>query len=97
MAALCFGLEAALNRLLPQVSTAGRTVVIMSQIPNWFEDPIACVFALQTSLLRSHSFRQTCQNRISGFDKSYFQISGTYRRYDPVIQWSKWSGCLADG
>ena len=66
-------LEAALNRLLPQVSTAGRTVVIMSQIPNSFEDPVACVFALQTSLLRSHSFRQMCQNRISGFDKSYFR------------------------
>ena len=66
--------KAALNRLLPQVSAAGRTVVIMSEIPNWFEDPIPCVFAMQTSLLRSRSFRQTCQNRISGFDRSYFHI-----------------------
>jgi len=65
-------LSGALERLLPHVAAEDRTVVIMSEIPKWYADPMPCVFALQTSLLRSRSFRENCQDAIDRFDKSYF-------------------------
>jgi peptidoglycan/LPS O-acetylase OafA/YrhL len=65
-------MAAALNRLLPQISAAGRTVAIISQVPNWFADPIPCIIAVQTRLLRSASFRQTCRDKIDHLDKAYF-------------------------
>jgi hypothetical protein len=77
--------KAALTRLLPQISANGRVVVIMSEIPKWVEDPIPCVFAVQTSLLRSRSFRETCRNRLDGFDKSSFFYS-TQKATDDMIQ-----------
>lgn len=66
-------LRGALERLLPHVTAEGRTVVIISEIPKWFTDPIPCVFALQTSLLRSGSFREQCRDVINRFDGSYFR------------------------
>jgi peptidoglycan/LPS O-acetylase OafA/YrhL len=66
-------LKAAFTRLIPQVSTAGRVVTIMSEIPKWFKDPVPCIFTLKTDLLRSHSSREMCQDQISRFDRSYFQ------------------------
>jgi SGNH domain-containing protein/acyltransferase-like protein len=67
--------KAALTRLLPQVSAKRRIVAIISEIPKWREDPIPCIFALQTNLLRSRSFREACPDRINRFDKSFFRKS----------------------
>jgi peptidoglycan/LPS O-acetylase OafA/YrhL len=75
--------KTALARLLPQISAKGRAVVITSEIPDWSEDPIPCVFALQTNLLRSRSFRDTCRNRFNRFDKSYFRE--TQKAIDDMI------------
>jgi SGNH domain (fused to AT3 domains) len=65
-------LKSALSKLLPEIAAEGRTVVIVSQIPNWFADPIPCVIALQTNLVRSSSFRSTCRDKIDNFDRTYY-------------------------
>jgi peptidoglycan/LPS O-acetylase OafA/YrhL len=77
--------KAGLTRLLPEISANGRVVAIMSEIPKWSEDPIPCVFAVQTSLLRSRSFRETCRNRLGGFGKSSF-FDSTQKAADDMIQ-----------
>ncbi len=65
-------LRDALERLLPQVAAEGRTVVLMSEIPKWYTDPMPCVLAQQAGLLRNGSFRENCQDAINRFDRSYF-------------------------
>jgi len=67
-------LKSALNKLLPEIATEGRTVVIISEVPNWFVDPIPCVLALKTNLLRSSSFRSTCRDKIDNFDRTYYNL-----------------------
>jgi hypothetical protein len=49
-------------------------VVIISEVPNWFVDPIPCVLALKTNLLRSSSFRSTCRDKIDNFDRTYYNL-----------------------
>jgi peptidoglycan/LPS O-acetylase OafA/YrhL len=65
-------LKSALSRLLPEIAAEGRTVVIVSEVPNWVADPIPCVIALQTNLARSSSFRHTCRDMIDNFDRTYY-------------------------
>ena len=65
-------LKSALSQVLSEIATEGRTVVIVSQVPNWFADPIPCVIALQTNLLRSSSYRDTCRDKIDNFDRTYY-------------------------
>ena len=48
-------------------------MVILGEMPKWAEDPVPCVVALETSLLRSASFRNTCRDKLIGFDKTYFR------------------------
>ena len=63
----------ALDKLLLQLSAEGRIVAIISQIPRWPTDPIPCVIAVQTHLLRSASFRQGCRDNVNRLDKAYFK------------------------
>jgi hypothetical protein len=65
-------LKTALNRLLAEISTAGKTVVILAEVPKWANDPIPCVIAIETHLLRSASFRSACQDAIETFDRTFF-------------------------
>ena len=88
-------LRGALERLLPHVAAEGRTVVIMSEIPKWYKDPMPCIFALQTSLLRSRSLREDCHDEINGFDRSYFRdrqqaaddVIGSFNGRNGVVVW----------
>ena len=77
-------LKSALSKLLPEVATEGRTVVLVSQIPNWDESPVPCVVALGTSLLRSSSFRSSCHNTINNYDRKYYNRNQA--RTDEVLR-----------
>jgi peptidoglycan/LPS O-acetylase OafA/YrhL len=65
----------AFDRLLPKITKDGKKIVVITQIPNWATDPIPCVIAKQTSLLREASFRAGCH--IDQLDKIYYD---TYQR-----------------
>jgi peptidoglycan/LPS O-acetylase OafA/YrhL len=80
-------LKSALSKLLPEIAAEGRTVVIVSQIPNWDETPVPCVVALETSLLRSSSFRSSCHDAINNYDRKYYnsnqaRTDGVLRSFD---------------
>jgi SGNH domain (fused to AT3 domains) len=80
-------LKSALSKLLPEIAAEGRTVVIVSQIPNWDETPVPCVVALKTSLLRSSSFRSSCHDAINNYDRKYYnsnqaRTDGVLRSFD---------------
>jgi len=63
-------MKAAFDRLLPEIALDGRKVAIITQVPRWFSDPVPCVIAVQTQLLRRTSFRRSCN--VSILDKTFF-------------------------
>jgi peptidoglycan/LPS O-acetylase OafA/YrhL len=65
-------LRDALSRLIAEISTPGRRIAIVAEVPKWHDDPVPCVFTLETTLMRSPSSRQSCRDEIDGFDKSFF-------------------------
>jgi hypothetical protein len=89
-------LKAGLDHLLPQVFADGRTVVIMSEIPKWFADPIPCAVALQTHFLRSASFREKCRDKVRSLDKAFFEqyqrraddVLRSFNGKDAIVVWS---------
>lgn len=64
-------MKTAFDRLLPEITVDGRKVGIITQVPRWFSNPVPCVIAVQTQLLRRASFRQSCQ--VTNLDKTFYQ------------------------
>jgi peptidoglycan/LPS O-acetylase OafA/YrhL len=97
-------LKEALDRLLSKISTAGRTVVILAEVPKWFDDPIPCIMTVETRLLRSPSSRRRCRDQINSFDKSHFEqfqkatddMLRSFDGKDGVIVWSPVDGLCSD-
>lgn len=89
-------LKEGLDHLLPQIEQEGRTIVIMSEVPKWPEDPIPCVVTLEAPLLRSASFRDTCRDKVQRLDRAFFEtyqkrtddVLRSFNGKDGIIVWS---------
>jgi peptidoglycan/LPS O-acetylase OafA/YrhL len=64
-------MQEGLDQTLAEISGLGRSIAIISDMPMWGIDPVACLFSQQTTLLR----RNRCQTRTDLLDWSFFDAT----------------------